>query len=84
MMGVIEAEDSGKYLGLTVLWKRSKIEVLYFVKDKLRKKMQGWKQNMISTIRKEVMIKEIASAILAGFPDVIFLIPYYYMQRIKE
>lgn len=34
--------DPGNYLGVPVLWGRSKCEALSFVRDKVVKKVQGW------------------------------------------
>lgn len=36
-----------------------------FVRDKVAKKMQGWKRNLLSQAGKEVMIKAVVNAIPA-------------------
>lgn len=56
-------KDDAKYLGLPSLWGRSKAEELSFLVEKTLKKMQGWKQRIISHSGKEVMIKDVAQAI---------------------
>ncbi|XP_058195012.1 uncharacterized protein LOC131311532 [Rhododendron vialii] len=56
-------KDDAKYLGLPSLWGRSKAEELSFLVEKTLKKLQGWKQRIISHSGKEVMIKDVAQAI---------------------
>ena len=53
----------GKYLGLPILWERSKVEALAFVRDKIRKKVMGWNKNFLSQGGKETLIKAVANAI---------------------
>ena len=40
-LGISRADSPGKYLGLPVLWGRSKVEALAFVRDRVRKKVLG-------------------------------------------
>lgn len=62
-LGIVGSENLGKYLGLPVLWGRSKCEALNFVKERMVKKLQGWKQNVLSQASREILIKAVASAI---------------------
>lgn len=41
IMGISIVDSPGKYLGLPVLWGRSKVEALAFVRDKISSKVQG-------------------------------------------
>lgn len=63
VFGVDHRLKSGKYLGVPVEWGRFKKEMLAFLKDRIVKKLQGWKQKALSLAGKEVLIKAIISAI---------------------
>ena len=52
-----------KYLGLPSLVGRTKKSTFNSVKDKLRKKLAGWKGKLLSKTGKEVLIKVVAQAI---------------------
>lgn len=73
-LGINMAESPGKYLGLPVLWGRSKVEALGFVRDRVSSKVQGWKQELLSQAGREVLIKAVANAI-PTYPMMCFLFP---------
>lgn len=52
-----------KYLGLPVVLGRSKKEVFSLVKDKIWKKLKGWKVKSLSRAGKEILIIYVAEAI---------------------
>lgn len=62
-LGVNEVENPGKYLGLPIIWGSSKQRALAFVRDRVGKKMQGWKKKCLSFSGREVMIKAVGNAI---------------------
>ena len=49
-----------KYLGLPSLVGRNKKNTFNSIKDKLRKKLVGWKEKLLSKAGKEVLIKVVA------------------------
>ena len=51
------------YLGLPTLIGREKYHTFSFIKDRVWKKLQGWKGMMLSRAGKEVLIKAIALSI---------------------
>ncbi|XP_024641304.1 uncharacterized protein [Medicago truncatula] len=51
------------YLGLPVIFGRSKKEIFSFVKDRVWKKIKGWKEKCLSRAGKETLIKAVAQAI---------------------
>ena len=53
-----------KYLGLPSLVWRRKRNTFNDIKEKLGKKLAGWKEKLLSKAGKEVLIKAVAQAIL--------------------
>ncbi|XP_058776202.1 uncharacterized protein LOC131650515 [Vicia villosa] len=62
-MGVKTVANHSKYLGLPVVFGRSKIEVFGMVIDRVWKNLKGWKERFLSRAGKEVLIKAVAQAI---------------------
>jgi hypothetical protein len=52
-----------KYLGLPVYVGRSRSKTFEYIKDRIWKKIQGWKERMLSKAGKDIIIKAIAQAI---------------------
>lgn len=63
VLGVKQVEKHEKYLGLPTIIGRSKKMVFTCLKERIWKKMQGWKEKLLSQARKEVLIKAVAQAI---------------------
>lgn len=68
VMGVQLPLNTGRYLDLPSTVGRSKKHIFAYIKDRLSKKMQGWRSQKLSKAGKEVLIKATAQAI-----------PTYYM-----
>ena len=62
------------YLGLPTLLGRAKYQTFSFLKDRVWKKIQGWKDKMLSRAGKEVLIKAVAQSILT-YTMGVFLLP---------
>ena len=62
-LGVREVNRHEKYLGLPTIIGRSKKAVFSCLKERIWKKLQGWKQKLLSRPGKEVLIKAVAQAI---------------------
>ena len=62
-LGVREVDKFVTYLGLPTLIGRSKYQAFTFLRDRVWKKLQGWKGTMLSRAGKEVLIKAMAQSI---------------------
>ena len=60
ILGVEEVECFEKYLGLPTLIGREKYQSFSYLKDRVWKKLQGWKDKLLSRVGKEVLIKAMA------------------------
>ncbi|XP_028082512.1 uncharacterized protein LOC114283840 [Camellia sinensis] len=62
-MGVGTMVESGKYLGMPYIVGRSKREMFNYVKDRVWKRLNGWKEKYLSAAGREVLIKSVAQSI---------------------
>ena len=60
---VKEVEEFDAYLGLSTLIGRRKYETFAFLKERVWRKLQGWKGKLLSRAGKEVLIKAVAQSI---------------------
>lgn len=72
----------GNYLGIPILQDVSKYKVLVAIKEKIAKKLQGWKSSSLSIGGKEVSIKSIAYAI-PTYSMSIFLFPKKWCKEVS-
>lgn len=63
VLGIKEVLSHDKYLGLPTLFKRSKKISFTGIKDRIWKKLQGWKEKLLSKAGKEILIKAVAQSI---------------------
>ena len=63
LLGVSEVDRFESYLGLPTLVGRKKYHTFSFIKDRVWKKLQGWKGKMLSRANKEILIKAVAQSI---------------------
>ncbi|KAL2933269.1 hypothetical protein RDABS01_016388 [Bienertia sinuspersici] len=62
-LGVKEVEKHDRYLGLPTIIGRSKKAIFSCIKERIWKKLQGWKEKLLSKPGKEILIKAVAQAI---------------------
>lgn len=62
-LGVREVERHEKYLGLPTIIGPLKKAIFAFLKERIWKKLNGWKEKLSSRPGKELLIKAIAQAI---------------------
>ena len=63
MLGAQVMTDCEKYLGLPMLPGKSKVNTFRGLKEKITKRVMGWKEKFISKVRREILIKTVAQAI---------------------
>ena len=54
---------TSRYLGLPVYMGRSKKSVFAYLKERVWKRIQGWKEKLLSKASKETLIKAVAQSI---------------------
>ena len=62
-LGVSQEAKSERYLGLPVYMGRSKAKMFNYLKDRVWKRIQGWKEKLLSSAGKDTLIKAVAQAI---------------------
>lgn len=63
LFGVKVVESYDKYLGLPTIIGKSKTQIFRFVKERVWKKLKGWKERTLSRARREVLVLVVAQAI---------------------
>lgn len=63
MLGINCVDAPSKYLGLPTIVGRSKRRIFYCLKEKIRKKLKGWKEKLLAYAGREVLIKVVAQSI---------------------
>ena len=63
LLGVPSIRNFEKYLGLPALVGRGKKQSFSYIKERVWKKLQGWKEKLLSQAGKEVLIKLVIQAI---------------------
>ncbi|KAL9679837.1 hypothetical protein QQ045_017708 [Rhodiola kirilowii] len=63
ILGVTKVNGHSKYLGLPLAMSQKRSEAFKFVMEKLWNRVSGWKENLLSTAGKEVLIKSVLLAL---------------------
>jgi hypothetical protein len=56
-------QKTEKYIGLPIYVGRSRTKAFEYIKDKIWKRIQGWREKLLSMAGKEILIKAMAQAI---------------------
>lgn len=83
MLGVHNDLSTGHYLGLPSLIGRSKKAVFGFLKERLRKKIQGWSLKCLSRAGRAVLLMNVAQAI-PTYVMSCFLLPRSLCQELQH
>ena len=63
-LGNVQMVSQGKYLGLPMVITRSKEQLFGFIRNNCQRRMESWKNKMLCTAGKEVLLKAITMALL--------------------
>lgn len=63
VLGLMSESNGGKYLGLPTYIGHNRVQCFEFIKEKIWKRIQGWKEKCLSKTGKEILIKSVAQAI---------------------
>jgi len=63
ILGSMQDSRHSKYLGLPSIIGKSKIEVFAEIKERVGRKLSGWKEKILSIGGREILIKAVAQAI---------------------
>ena len=83
LFGVREVEKHEKYLGLPTVIGRSKKMVFSVLKERVWKKLQGWKEKLLSRAGKEVLLKSVIQSIPTYMMS-LFAIPEGILNEINS
>lgn len=75
-----EVEKNRKYLGIPSDWSAFKKQMFSWILAKVNMKLEGWKENLISKVSKEILIK----AVIHAFPHVYFQNLYINLLGYRE
>lgn len=62
IFGVASVVNPGFYLGLPTIWGRSRREAMAYIKERVRDKLNSWRNRLLNSAGKEVLIKFVVSA----------------------
>ncbi|XP_019157468.1 PREDICTED: uncharacterized protein LOC109154044 [Ipomoea nil] len=82
-LGVNEATDLGRYLGLPSALGRNKTAAFRYVEEKVRERIGSWQNKLLSRVGKEVLLKSIAQA-MPIFTMSMFLLPLRVCDTIEK
>ena len=57
LIGIKAIDNPGSYLGVLVLWGKTRRDVLNYVVERVKGKLKSWKQQSLSYGGKEILIK---------------------------
>ncbi|XP_031101990.1 uncharacterized protein LOC116005896 [Ipomoea triloba] len=82
-MGVRVTEDLGRYLGFPSVLGKNKTAIFRFIEQRVRERIGGWQQKLISKAGREVLIKSIAHS-LPIFTMSVYLLPGHTCNAIEK
>ena len=62
-LGVEEIRSYEKYLGLPSLVEKNKKVSFNYIKERVWRKLQGWEEQLLSQVGREILIKAVVQAI---------------------
>ncbi|XP_019166949.1 PREDICTED: uncharacterized protein LOC109162719 [Ipomoea nil] len=83
ILGVVQAPNFGKYLGLPSFVSRNKRAVFSYIDDKIRQRIGSWNKKLLSQVGKEVNLKSVAQS-MPTFSMSVFLLPMNICTAIER
>uniref|UniRef100_A0A803PKP8 Reverse transcriptase domain-containing protein n=1 Tax=Cannabis sativa TaxID=3483 RepID=A0A803PKP8_CANSA len=83
VLGIVEAGEDSKYLGLPSTLSRNKSAVFGYLKDRVRRKIQNWDGKLLSRAGKEILIKAVVQA-LPSYAMNVFQLPQDTCKDIEK
>ncbi|XP_019175465.1 PREDICTED: uncharacterized protein LOC109170766 [Ipomoea nil] len=83
ILGVTQAPNFGKYLGLPSFVGRHKRAVFAYVEDKIRQRIESWNKKLLSQAGKEILLKTVAQS-MPTFSMSVFLLPISVCTAIER
>ncbi|XP_031103094.1 uncharacterized protein LOC116006746 [Ipomoea triloba] len=74
VLGVVQAQNFGKYLGLPNFVGRNKRAAFAYIEDKIKQRICSWNKRLLSQAGKEILLKSVAQA-MPTFSMGVFLLP---------
>ena len=82
-LGMKRVDYHDRYLGLPVFIGRSKKDTFAYIKDRLWKKLNGWRGSLLSSAGKEILIKTVAQAVPV-YTMQTFLLPKTFCDELNQ
>ncbi|XP_019175839.1 PREDICTED: uncharacterized protein LOC109171159 [Ipomoea nil] len=83
ILGVVQAQNFGKYLGLPFFVGRNRRQAFSYIEDKIKQGIGSWNKKLLSQAGKEVLLKSVAQA-MPTFAMSIFLLPMNLCTAIER
>uniref|UniRef100_A0A803PBV4 Reverse transcriptase domain-containing protein n=1 Tax=Cannabis sativa TaxID=3483 RepID=A0A803PBV4_CANSA len=82
-LGMVEASEESKYLGLPNIIGRNKSSILGFLKEKVKNRINSWDGKLLSRVGKEILLKTIVQS-LPTYAMSVFLLPLKTCDELQK
>ncbi|XP_019172478.1 PREDICTED: uncharacterized protein LOC109167861 [Ipomoea nil] len=83
ILGVTQAPNFGKYLGLPSFVGRNKKAAFAYIEDKIKQRVGSWNKKLLTQAGKEILLKSVAQA-MPTFSMSVFLLPISVCTAIER
>ncbi|XP_019168373.1 PREDICTED: uncharacterized protein LOC109164072 [Ipomoea nil] len=83
ILGVTQAPNFGKYLGLPSFVGRNKKAAFAYIEDKIKQRIGSWNKRLLTQAGKEILLKSVAQA-MPTFSMSVFLLPVSICTAIER
>ncbi|KAL6225731.1 hypothetical protein ACLB2K_004580 [Fragaria x ananassa] len=83
ILGVGIVEKHGKYLGLSTVVGRNRTVTFSYIKEQVSNKLEGWSGKLLSSARKDILIRVVAQA-LPSYAISCFLLPKTFCNTLHQ